>query len=195
MRRAKELGFRLGEIAELLSLTDDRHADMKGVKRKAEERVNERGELRERAFAAEKLRDFRSAGEAWAQISDQSPSDLEAAVHALATLYRLAAEEHAGQQIEPGRDHQRDDDQGVRPTMGDPADAAGRERLDVLVGQRFVELDDEVWYRMGDFVRREGDELFYVDRRADLFSAATVLWECLTGRRLFPGKKIGRAHV
>ncbi len=27
-----------------------------------------------------------------------------------------------------------------------------------------------------------------VDRRADLFSAATVLWECLTSRRLFPGK-------
>ncbi len=39
VRRAKELGFRLGEIAELLSLTDDRHADMKGVKRKAEERL------------------------------------------------------------------------------------------------------------------------------------------------------------
>ncbi|MFO0648331.1 MAG: protein kinase [Polyangiales bacterium] len=27
-----------------------------------------------------------------------------------------------------------------------------------------------------------------VDRRADLFSAATVLWECLTSRRLFPGR-------
>ena len=27
-----------------------------------------------------------------------------------------------------------------------------------------------------------------VDRRADLFSAATVLWECLTSQRLFPGR-------
>jgi serine/threonine-protein kinase len=27
-----------------------------------------------------------------------------------------------------------------------------------------------------------------VDRRADIFSAATVLWECLTGQRLFPGR-------
>jgi serine/threonine-protein kinase len=27
-----------------------------------------------------------------------------------------------------------------------------------------------------------------VDRRADVFSAATVLWECLVGRRLFPGR-------
>jgi serine/threonine protein kinase len=27
-----------------------------------------------------------------------------------------------------------------------------------------------------------------IDRRADLFSLGTVLWECLTGRRLFPGK-------
>lgn len=41
VRRAKELGFRLDEIAELLSLTDDRHADMKGVKRKAEERLEQ----------------------------------------------------------------------------------------------------------------------------------------------------------
>lgn len=41
VRRAKELGFRLGEIAELLSLTDNRHADMEGVKRKAEERLEQ----------------------------------------------------------------------------------------------------------------------------------------------------------
>ncbi|MBI5514529.1 MAG: protein kinase [Deltaproteobacteria bacterium] len=30
-----------------------------------------------------------------------------------------------------------------------------------------------------------------VDRRADVFSAATVIWECFTGRRLFPGKSDG----
>jgi len=30
-----------------------------------------------------------------------------------------------------------------------------------------------------------------IDRRVDIFSAATVLWECLTGRRLFPGKTDG----
>ncbi len=30
-----------------------------------------------------------------------------------------------------------------------------------------------------------------LDRRADLFSLGTVLWECLTGRRLFPGKTDG----
>lgn len=41
VRRAKELGFRLGEIAELLALTDDRHADMNGVKRKAENRLDQ----------------------------------------------------------------------------------------------------------------------------------------------------------
>jgi MerR family transcriptional regulator, copper efflux regulator len=39
IRRAKELGFTLVEIAELLSLTANRHADMRGVKRKAEERL------------------------------------------------------------------------------------------------------------------------------------------------------------
>ncbi|MBL8605466.1 MAG: protein kinase [Myxococcales bacterium] len=30
-----------------------------------------------------------------------------------------------------------------------------------------------------------------IDRRVDVFSAATVIWECLTGRRLFPGKTDG----
>ena len=39
MRRAKELGFRLGEIAELLSLAEDRHADMNGVRLRAEQRL------------------------------------------------------------------------------------------------------------------------------------------------------------
>ncbi|HSG63677.1 MAG TPA: heavy metal-responsive transcriptional regulator [Gammaproteobacteria bacterium] len=39
VRRAKDLGFSLSEIAELLSLTDDRQADMQGVKHKAEERL------------------------------------------------------------------------------------------------------------------------------------------------------------
>lgn len=39
VRRAKELGFTLAEIAELLSLTEDRHADMQGVKEKATERL------------------------------------------------------------------------------------------------------------------------------------------------------------
>ena len=39
VRRSKELGFTLSEIAELLSLTSDRHSDMKGVKQKAEERL------------------------------------------------------------------------------------------------------------------------------------------------------------
>ncbi len=41
IRRAKELGFTLTEIAELLSLTADRHNDMRGVKRKAEERLTQ----------------------------------------------------------------------------------------------------------------------------------------------------------
>ena len=39
IRRAKELGFALREIGELLSLTANRHDDMRGVKRKAEERL------------------------------------------------------------------------------------------------------------------------------------------------------------
>ena len=41
IRRSKELGFTLAEIAELLSLTADRHSDMHGVKRKAEERLEQ----------------------------------------------------------------------------------------------------------------------------------------------------------
>lgn len=41
IRRAKELGFTLAEIAELLSLTADRQSDMQGVKRKAEERLEQ----------------------------------------------------------------------------------------------------------------------------------------------------------
>jgi MerR family copper efflux transcriptional regulator len=41
VRRAKEVGFTLTEIAELLSLTADRHSDMKGVKHKAEERLDQ----------------------------------------------------------------------------------------------------------------------------------------------------------
>lgn len=39
IRRAKDLGFTLGEIAELLSLSADRGADMRGVKKKAEARL------------------------------------------------------------------------------------------------------------------------------------------------------------
>ncbi len=39
IRRAKDLGFTLTEIAELLSLTANRHNDMRGVKRKAEDRL------------------------------------------------------------------------------------------------------------------------------------------------------------
>ena len=41
VRRSKQLGFSLNEIADLLSLTDDRHSDMKGVKTKAEERLEQ----------------------------------------------------------------------------------------------------------------------------------------------------------
>jgi MerR family transcriptional regulator, copper efflux regulator len=39
IRRAKDLGFSLTDIAELLSLSKDRRSDMRGVKRKAEERL------------------------------------------------------------------------------------------------------------------------------------------------------------
>ena len=41
VRRAKDLGFSLGEIAELLSLTNGRHSDVAAVKRKAQERLAE----------------------------------------------------------------------------------------------------------------------------------------------------------
>lgn len=41
IRRAKELGFTLAEIGELLSLTAARDSDMRGVKRKAEERLRQ----------------------------------------------------------------------------------------------------------------------------------------------------------
>jgi MerR family transcriptional regulator, copper efflux regulator len=41
IRRAKDLGFALVEIAELLSLTANRQTDMRGVKRKAEERLEQ----------------------------------------------------------------------------------------------------------------------------------------------------------
>ena len=41
VRRAKELGFTLTEIAELLSLAANRHSDMQGVRRKAEERLEQ----------------------------------------------------------------------------------------------------------------------------------------------------------
>ncbi len=40
IRRAKELGFSLADIAELLSLSQNRH-DVRGVKRKAEERLEQ----------------------------------------------------------------------------------------------------------------------------------------------------------
>ena len=39
IRRAKDLGFTLAEITELLSLSEDRRSDMRGVKRKAEQRL------------------------------------------------------------------------------------------------------------------------------------------------------------
>jgi MerR family copper efflux transcriptional regulator len=39
IRRSKELGFTLAEIAELLSLSGDRGNDMRGVKRRAEQRL------------------------------------------------------------------------------------------------------------------------------------------------------------
>lgn len=39
IRRAKELGFSLIDIGELLSLSADRHQGVRGVKRKAEERL------------------------------------------------------------------------------------------------------------------------------------------------------------
>jgi len=32
----------------------------------------------------------------------------------------------------------------------------------------YINLDGETWYRMGDYVRKEGDDVFYVDRSADL---------------------------
>jgi MerR family copper efflux transcriptional regulator len=39
IRRSKDLGFTLAEITELLSLTSGRDADMRGVKRKAQQRL------------------------------------------------------------------------------------------------------------------------------------------------------------
>jgi MerR family transcriptional regulator, copper efflux regulator len=41
IRRSKELGFSLTEIKDLLSLTQDRGSDMRGVKRKAEQRLEQ----------------------------------------------------------------------------------------------------------------------------------------------------------
>jgi MerR family copper efflux transcriptional regulator len=41
IRRAKDLGFTLTEITELLSLSRDREADMRGVKKKAEQRLQQ----------------------------------------------------------------------------------------------------------------------------------------------------------
>lgn len=41
IRRAKSLGFSLAEIGELLSLTANRESDMRGVKRKAEQRLEQ----------------------------------------------------------------------------------------------------------------------------------------------------------
>ena len=39
--RAKDLGFTLAEIGDLLSLTRDRGSDMRGVKQKAEQRLDQ----------------------------------------------------------------------------------------------------------------------------------------------------------
>jgi len=39
--RSKELGFTLSEIGDLLSLTKNRDSDMRGVKRKAEQRLEQ----------------------------------------------------------------------------------------------------------------------------------------------------------
>lgn len=41
IRRAKEIGFSLAEIRDLLSLTIDRNSDMQGVRRKAEQRLEQ----------------------------------------------------------------------------------------------------------------------------------------------------------
>ena len=41
IRRAKELGFSLTDIGELLSLSADRHNGVRGVKRKAEDRLQQ----------------------------------------------------------------------------------------------------------------------------------------------------------
>ncbi|HUD97840.1 MAG TPA: heavy metal-responsive transcriptional regulator [Woeseiaceae bacterium] len=41
IRRAKELGFSLADIGELLSLSANRRKDMRGVKRKAEQRLQQ----------------------------------------------------------------------------------------------------------------------------------------------------------
>jgi MerR family copper efflux transcriptional regulator len=41
IRRAKDLGFSLSAIGELLSLSADRQSDMRGVKRKAQEHLAE----------------------------------------------------------------------------------------------------------------------------------------------------------
>src|SRR5690606_41704989 len=41
IRRAKDLGFRLGEINELLSLSADRDGDRRAVKRRAEQRLEQ----------------------------------------------------------------------------------------------------------------------------------------------------------
>jgi MerR family transcriptional regulator, copper efflux regulator len=41
IRRSKELGFTLAEIGELLSLSGNRRGDMRGVRRKAEQRLQQ----------------------------------------------------------------------------------------------------------------------------------------------------------